>query len=129
MFADLNVLSLASAMAAHAGARQAVIARNMANSDTPGYRAQDIAPFAEVAAATAAETGLRATRPGHLGGGAGQVGHWATFAAESAPDPNGNTVSIEREMLNAVEVKRQHDQALAIYRSALGILRAGLGKV
>ena len=43
---DINVLSLASALAAHASARQQVIAENVAHADTPGYRARDIADFA-----------------------------------------------------------------------------------
>ena len=43
---NLNVLSLASGLAAHASARQQVIAENVAHADTPGYRARDIADFA-----------------------------------------------------------------------------------
>ena len=45
MFENLQIFRMAHAMAAHAGARQTVVARNMANADTPGYTAQDIAPF------------------------------------------------------------------------------------
>ena len=45
MFYDLNVFKTAYAMATHAGQRQAVIARNMANADTPGYQTRDIESF------------------------------------------------------------------------------------
>mgnify|MGYP000342005014 CR=1 FL=1 len=45
MFYDLNVLKTAYAMATHAGQRQAVIARNMANADTPGYQPRDLEAF------------------------------------------------------------------------------------
>jgi septal ring-binding cell division protein DamX len=40
MFDRLEIFSLASAQARHAAARQAVVAQNIANSDTPGYRAE-----------------------------------------------------------------------------------------
>ena len=41
----IDILSLASALAAHANVRQEVIAENVAHADTPGYRARDIADF------------------------------------------------------------------------------------
>ena len=47
---------------------------------------------------------------------------------DSEPSPNGNSVSVEEEMLAAVEVQREHSQALAIYRHAMGIIRTSLGR-
>ena len=47
MFSNLTVFKTAHAMAVHAGARQALIAQNVANADTPGYRARDLPSFAE----------------------------------------------------------------------------------
>jgi flagellar basal-body rod protein FlgB len=43
-------------------------------------------------------------------------------------DPNGNSVSVEQEILRSVDAKRQHDRAIAIYRSSLKILRSSLGR-
>lgn len=43
--------------------------------------------------------------------------------------PNGNTVSLEVEMVASAEVQGAHDRALAIYGSGLNILRAGLGRI
>jgi len=126
MFENLEVFRMAHAMARHAGTRQAAVARNIANADTPGYAARDVPPFADMLRdARAGRDGfaLRATRPGHLGrAGAG-------FVPEAAPlrdlpaDPNGNTVSLETEMLRAVEIGRQHQRAVTIYKSSLDILR------
>ncbi|WP_170526218.1 FlgB family protein [Ruegeria arenilitoris] len=128
MFSDLNVFKVAYALATHAGQRQAVISRNMANADTPGYRARDIESFAEAFEKSSATSAMSATRDGHLNGvGPGGM-TWAEHMRGGAVDPNGNGVSLEEEMLNAVEVKRQHDRALAIYKSSIGILRTGLGK-
>jgi flagellar basal-body rod protein FlgB len=45
-----------------------------------------------------------------------------------AASPNGNSVSLEAEMVKAVDVKQQHDMALSIYRSVSEIIRASLGR-
>ncbi len=128
MFSDLNVFKMAYAMATHAGQRQAVVARNMANADTPGYRERDIAGFAESYAGTDVKRPMTATRAGHLNGAGPTAQSWESFETDAPGDPNGNNVSIEDQMLKAVEVKRQHDRALAIYKSSLNILRVGLGR-
>lgn len=126
MFGKLEVIQMAQSLARHAGARQAEIARNIANADTPGYRAQDLAAFATSYGAEA--TGLRHSRPGHFGAGtAGRADLLADRTAATA-EPNGNSVSLEREMLRAAEVRQQHDMALAIYRSSADILRISLGR-
>jgi flagellar basal-body rod protein FlgB len=46
----------------------------------------------------------------------------------AAESPNGNGVSLEQEMVKSVDARRQHDQALAIYKSALTIMRSTLGR-
>ncbi len=126
MYQNLDLFRTADAMARHAGARQAVVAENIANADTPGYRAREIGAFAETYRADATSV-LRTTRPGHL--------HSASMASAARPhtsdaerSPNGNSVSLELEMLNAVEVQREHSRALAIYRHALGVIRTSLGR-
>jgi flagellar basal-body rod protein FlgB len=126
MFTNLNVFRLAHAMASHAGQRQAVIARNVANADTPGYRARDIVPFTGVPAQATGAPSMRADRSAHLNGGTAPA--WSEIVAGGDAAPDGNTVSVEIEMMKAVEVRRQHDRAITIYKSALGMLRAGLGR-
>ena len=126
MFETLDVFRMAGAMARHAGSRQAVVAGNIANADTPGYRARDIAPFAESYAAAAAPD-LRMTRPGHLSL-AGPGNGPRMIDAPGPSSPNGNTVALETEMFRSVDAKRQHDRALAIYRASLDLIRSSLGR-
>lgn len=128
MFDNLQVFRIAHSMAAHAGARQAVIARNMANADTPGYAAQDIEPFKVSLESESAGFIPRATRPTHLNGTAGTADYNVTDRADAVADPNGNSVSLATEMIHAVDTKRQHDRALAIYRSSLTVLRSAIGR-
>ncbi len=129
MFQDINVFKMAYAMATHAGKRQAMVAQNMANADTPGYKRRDIEPFAAAYDRGGPHAAMHASRPGHLNGIAQSGSRWAELTPDAPADPNGNSVSIEEEMLTAVEVKRQHDRALAIYKTSLNVLRASLGKV
>jgi flagellar basal-body rod protein FlgB len=126
MLETLDIFRTAHAMASHAGVRQAVIARNIANADTPGFRAQGVTPFDQAMQNSSYQP--RVTRPGHL-----QRTETAfaahVFASDTEPSPNGNTVALEDELLKSVAVSRDHDKALAIYRHAMTVLRTSLGKV
>lgn len=125
MFENLDVFKLSAAMARHAGHRQAVIAQNVANADTPGYVARDIPSFKSTYAGPEANTGQRATRTGHMHGMVpGQPAPIVKTPNEGSP--NGNQVTLEVEILNAVEAKRQHDRAIAIYKSALNVMRSAI---
>jgi flagellar basal-body rod protein FlgB len=125
MFEKLELTRMAQSLAAHAGARMGVIARNVANADTPGYKAQDLPSFDKVFAASGQD--MRATRPGHFGASS----EGAALLPEQAPgreSPNGNTVSLEGEMVKSVEARQSHEMALAVYRATSDVIRASLGR-
>ena len=129
MFQNLTVFETAHAMATHAGQRQAVIAQNVANADTPGFVARDLPSFQEIYSPEQNDyTAQRATRAGHLHGSAGTDVAGLLTEDRSFAAPDGNSVSLESEMLRATDAKRQHDRSLAIYKSALNILRSSLGR-
>ena len=127
MFEKLEITKMAQGFARQAGARQAEIARNMAHADTPGFKARDMPAFAEVYGAAQGQ-GMLASRPGHLGSANGPEGAAVARVDGSAASPDGNTVSIEREMVRAAEVRQDHAMALSIYQSVSNILRGSLGK-
>ena len=122
MFENLDVLRMAGGLARHAAAREVEIAKNVANADTPGYRAQDLAPFDDAYAD--AGMVLRTTRPQHLAGGTADLHE---VDAPDAMSPNGNTVSLEEQMVKSAEVRQSHDVALTVYSTALSILRTAIG--
>ncbi|MBJ2150047.1 FlgB family protein [Paracoccus sp. IB05] len=124
MFAKLELTRMAQALASHAGSRMDVIARNVANADTPGYRAHDLRPFAEV---YKSEPDMRATRPGHFAKG-GNAARGEIIAGSGSEAPNGNDVSIEMEMVKSASARQDHEMALAIYRATSGVIRASLGR-
>jgi flagellar basal-body rod protein FlgB len=125
MFQELPIFQMAGGMARHAGARQAVIAQNIAHADTPGYRARDLPDFAKMVAQPRPQ--MAATRNGHLGWQPELDGR-PTERRTGDVKPNGNTVVLEGEMQASVQASQHHRRALTIYKSALGILRSAIGR-
>lgn len=126
MLEKVEIFRMASGLATHAAARQSTIAENIANADTPGYRARDLTAFAD--SYEARSEGLKSTRQGHLMAGeraAVDVAFNEIYRKDAA-SPNGNNVSLEGEMLTSAEVKSHHDRALAVYKSALSIMRSSI---
>lgn len=123
MFDNTDMMRMAKALTRHAGARQLQVAKNVANADTPGYRARDSVPFEP-----SRESGLslRATRPGHVAQGSAPRVRLVDAGGEAAP--NGNTVSLEEELVRGAEVKRQHELALSVYQSGLRLMRSATGR-
>jgi flagellar basal-body rod protein FlgB len=126
MFEKLELTRMAQGLAANAGARLGIIAQNVANADTPGYKARDLPDFAETYAAGDG-LAMRATRAHHFGAPDNPAPVEPIFAGGSA-SPNGNTVSLEMEMVKSVEARQSHDMALAIYRATSDVIRASLGR-
>ena len=125
MFEKLELTRMAQTMAAQAGARMGVIAQNVANADTPGYKAMDMPSFAETYAQ--ADGGMRSTRAGHASADDARMKPIAR-RDKSTGAPNGNSVSLEQEMAKAAGVRQDHEMALAIYRNTSDIIRASLGR-
>ena len=112
MALDLPIFQLAGAKARHASARHNANAQNIANADTPGFKALTLPSFdAEMALSTEAESlfEMRENR-------------------NAVPTPNGNTVSLDEEVLGAASAMMEHETALAIYRKSIELLRMSLGK-
>lgn len=125
---DLTILQMASGLAQQSGARLSLVSQNIANADTPGYRARDLPAFAEVWA-NGSGVHLTATRPGHMGAPAGSLaGRPDESAAMGAMSPNGNDVSIEDQMMTAAAIRQDHDLALGVWSKSLDMLRSAIGK-
>jgi len=109
---DLPIFKVASAMARHAATRHQTVARNIANADTPGYKARDLTPFS-------ASLALRDP--------ASAIGESREMKT-AALSPNGNSVALDEQMVLASETKMQHETALAIYKKSMDLLRLGIGR-
>jgi flagellar basal-body rod protein FlgB len=87
--------------------KQATIATNVSNANTPGYKAQEVRAFDEVLDRT--RLTLASTHAGHLDTGGADVRSAVTKAADPwEVSHSGNSVSLEQEMLKASEVNRSY---------------------
>jgi flagellar basal-body rod protein FlgB len=128
MLGGMFVFALASARLAHASQRNAVVARNIAHADTPGFKAQDVAAFDFEGALPAMEP--KATRPGHAVGTAppGRLEVETRDAPATDESPDGNTVSLEEQMVQAAETRGQFELAATLYAKHLSLLRTAIGR-
>lgn len=127
MFKTPDVMRMAQDLARYSGARQSLIAKNIANADTPGYRGRDLVDFAKTYGDGRAPEALRATRDTHITLSDTSAGYRSHDVGGEA-SANGNTVSLEAEMVRSTQAKSTHDLALTVYRTSLDIIRTSLGR-
>jgi flagellar basal-body rod protein FlgB len=104
-------------------ARQGVLAANVANADTPGYRSADLAFDAALARTVAPSA---PAHPRHLPVATAAPG-WRVVPRDGAPRPDGNDVNVDRELIaltrNAGEFRQQAEvlsRLIALRQLALG---------
>lgn len=105
----VNLFEFAARQASWLSARQSVVATNVANADTPGFKAKDVVPFENVLDRT--HMTMAATKRGHMHPGGNpepDVVKMHDRAWETSH--SRNSVRLEQELLKAGEVKR--DMAL-----------------
>ena len=142
---DLPILQMLKSRLGYLSDRQRVISENVANADTPGYKARDLKPFsfqAHVQAATAgaAATGaaaiaagpMAATQPGHMQPKGAGKGLAASFKVAKSPDSeqtlDGNGVVLEDEMVKLTNARMDYDAAVTPYQQSLGMLKTAIRK-
>ena len=115
--------------------RQTVLARNIANADTPDYKAQDLAPFSPsggsgdmASSASTPPITLAQTNSAHL-----QLPPDTTASQQvvfSDPSygvkPNGNTVSVEEQMVKSADVSNAFALASAAYAKSVSIMKLAI---
>lgn len=121
----------------HLSDRQRVIAQNIANSDTPGFKAREVeAP--DFAGLVEAERGIpRVARPriqissGMAALGASQPASATNIIADpdtSETKPDGNNVTLEEQLLKMGQVQSDFAALTNIYRKQMGLLKTAVGK-
>jgi flagellar basal-body rod protein FlgB len=114
--APVYLFDLASRQAQWLAARQTTISGNVANANTPGYRARDVEPFADVLDKT--KLVMAATNGGHIGTSPTRAEATKVKKSESWDTVySKNSVSLEQELIKAGEVNRQHTLNTTIVKS------------
>ncbi len=128
---DIALIStLRDALGYHAK-RSSVLARNVANADTPGYVPQDLEggdfakALARVQGPRPAALAPTTTSPGHMSPAAARGPE--TWTASRAPDSevtlDGNAVVLEEQMAKVAESRMNYEAAVGLYQKTLGLLR------
>lgn len=107
--------------------RQQLIAENIANASTPGYRPRDLDASAFARALDAAPRGGRLamarTDPGHMGAGGARSAAQIVVRDDSETTIDGNAVVLEEQMARAAETRSAFETGLALYQKGLDLLR------
>lgn len=113
--------------------RQAVLADNVANADTPGFVGRDLKTpdFFRVAAEGKPSNILPvATDRQHLAGhtisNRGQFRDGKAAGYEVSPD--GNAVVLEEQMMKVTDNQMDYQVAASLYQRGLGLLKTAVGK-
>lgn len=120
------------AQALHLRARRAqILAANLANADTPGYRAKDLdveSGFAHVLRNSAAT--LSRTHSGHIQAGSvagGETG--IKYRVSSQPSLDGNTIDMEQERSAFMQNAMMYEASLRFINGRIsGLLTAIRGE-
>ena len=122
---DLYVLRLASQNAEWLAERQSLIAGNVANANTPGYRARDLKPLDPTF--DAAQFRIATTNAAHLTPTSAETGGAAVSESPSWEETySGNSVNIEQQMVKLGDVSRGYQMNVNIKRAIHQMLAAVL---
>jgi flagellar basal-body rod protein FlgB len=111
--------------------RQKVLAENVANVDTPQYKAADLRPldFRNELAKTEGRLQMVSTDQRHLSGTVpANEGQAQPLAQAEERDINGNTVSLEDEMMKVSETMADYQLMTSLYKKQIGMLKEALGR-
>ena len=140
MDSTTDIFSLAERRMVWLDRRQATLAQNVANANTPGYRARDSAPFAAaldqagVSQAGAPQAGapqvgrlpLLQPSAGHLAGRGAMAGTVVVPGRERTA--TGNTVSLEDELSKVADTASKQDLTASLFRKYNTLFRTALGR-
>lgn len=109
----LHVMELAGQKASWAATRQAAIAGNIANANTPNYKARDVEAFE--ARDQSSQLQMAATRRGHLTIPGTQM-RADSIVREDGWDMkhSANNVSLDEQLMKADETAREHQLSLQV---------------
>jgi flagellar basal-body rod protein FlgB len=134
---DIPLLGMLKSRLGYLADRQRVVAENVANADTPGYKAHDLKPFsfqvqmqAASSSAAAAPTGSMAvTNPAHIQPKAASHGLAKTVKSRDSEETlDGNGVVLEDEMIKLTDARMDYEAAIGFYQQSVSMLKMAVRK-
>jgi flagellar basal-body rod protein FlgB len=131
-FGQVPIFSLMSQKMQYHSARQALIAQNIANVDTPDYVPMDIKKpdFKRNLAMAAGTVPMAKTQAGHLDGKSGGAGAFKTISQKNTfeTNPNQNTISVEEEVQKMSFNQADYQQTVLMYRKTIEMFKTAIGR-
>ena len=119
-----DLLGLAASRLGWLDDRQRVLARNIANADTPGYVPRDEQPFSKsLSDQTVAPV---QTSPMHLAGSTGTAGTVVVTPRQKSLDGNG--VALDEQMTKVADTDTQQRLVTTLYGKYMSMYSTALGK-
>jgi flagellar basal-body rod protein FlgB len=131
---DIDKISLSDAAMAKldwAAKRARVLSQNVANADTPGYKASDVEKFTFKAALQAvAPVTVARTNPNHLKGTIPEQSRFSVHKDRktSEQSPDGNNVVLEEQMQKISDAKGAYSTAVTLMMAEDKLTKLALGK-
>lgn len=113
--------------------RQTLLAENVANADTPGYRGRDLKAFGfeeHMQSRSSVKVATTVTQPGHISiaGTSGADGFGARQMNSFEITPEGNGVTLEDEMMKVAGNQMDYQSITALYTRSIKLIKTALGK-
>ena len=113
------------------GQRQEVLAQNIANADTPNYRASDLKRynFKELLRREGAQLNMVSNGSNHLPGRRKRILDYASEKNQPfETSPVGNNVIMEEQMSKVGETGTNYKMATGLYKKHLNMIKIALGR-
>ncbi|MFY9969049.1 MAG: flagellar basal body protein [Roseiarcus sp.] len=113
---SIYLFQVASQKSEWLSARQTAVASNVANANTPGYRALDVQPFSIVL--DNSPLTMAATNPGDIAPAVSPMDSLRQVETDPSEETlSGNTVNLEQQMINLGDVTRDFSMTANIRRA------------
>jgi flagellar basal-body rod protein FlgB len=113
-------------------ARQKLLAENVANAETPGYRTRDLKEFnfeGLVQSQSMGSIATRTTNSRHFAvGNTGNESFGTRSNASFEVTPDGNGVVLEEEMMKISTNQMDYQAATSLYSRSMQLIRTALGR-
>jgi flagellar basal-body rod protein FlgB len=130
---DINKLPLFRALTERMnwlGQRQEVLAQNVANLNTPGYRPSDLkeSDFAAALGQATSRLTLSSSQGASIGTAGTAGGHYkAIIDPDAELSPSGNGVSLEDQLMKVADTQADYQTAASLYKKHLLLIKMALG--
>ena len=128
---NLSLFSLLSRRMAWLTQRHTVLAQNISNADTPGYKPKDLSPasFRRMLEPRQSVAVMQRTSASHMQ----PVRRADQFRADKSTDPyettlSGNSVVLEEQLMKVTETQGAYRLVTNLYGKHVAMLKAAIGR-